>query len=119
MKWIIDNWSLLIVILAAIFGVVTYIKKFAQLPTNAQIDKVKEWLLYAVIEAEAQFGGGTGQLKLRYVYDLFITRFPDLVNVISFEKFSELVDEVLETMRHLIATNLDITYYIGMRDKDE
>ncbi|MFR6482019.1 MAG: hypothetical protein ACLUPD_10785 [Anaerotignum faecicola] len=41
-----------------------------------QREKVKEWLLLAVTEAEKELGSGTGQLKLRYVYDLFLRRFP-------------------------------------------
>ena len=114
MKWLMDNWSLLVVIVAAFACVTVYLKKFSDAPTEEQVAKIKEWLLYAVLEAEAQFGSGTGQLKLRYVYDLFITRFPDLVKIVSFEMFSKWVDEVLKEMRHLIETNLDITYYVGL-----
>lgn len=84
------------------------------MPSEEQITKVKEWLLYAVLEAEAEFGGGTGQLKLRYVYDLFLSKFPDIAKVITFATFSALVDEVLEDMRHILETNLDITYALGI-----
>jgi hypothetical protein len=114
MKWIIDNWSLLVVLACAVIAIFIYVKKFVNMPTEAQIAKVKEWLLYAVLQAESEFGGGTGQLKLRYVYDLFLSRFPDIAKVISFEMFSTLVDEVLEQMRHLLETNLDINYVLGI-----
>lgn len=65
MKWLIDNWSFLVV-MACIFGIaVVYIHKFVNLPSNSQLVKVKQWLLFAVIEAEKQYQGGTGELKLR------------------------------------------------------
>ena len=57
------------------------------MPTNEQLKKVKEWLLWAVAEAEKELGSGTGQLKLRYVYDMFIVKFPSLAKIISFETF--------------------------------
>lgn len=112
MKWIIDNWSLLVVVAAVCVCVFLYVKKFINTPTDEQIAKVKEWLLYAVTEAEKELGGGTGALKLRYVYNLFIEKFPYLVDIISFEMFSHLVDESLEQMKHLLETNSSIKAYV-------
>lgn len=117
MKWLIENWSLLVVAVAAVISVVIYVKGFATLPTDEQIAKVKEWLLYAVVEAEKELGGGTGQIKLRYVYDMFITKFPALVNVISFDMFSKLVDEALENMKHLLDTNSKVADYVGIVER--
>lgn len=118
MKWIIDNWSLLVVALCVVSSVILYIKKFTKLPTEEQITKVKEWLLWAVLQAEAEFGGGTGQLKLHYVYDLFVQRFPDIAALISFDMFDKLVDEVLVRMRRILETNLDITCALGIGGED-
>lgn len=112
MKWIIDNWSLLVVVLAIVIVGIVYIKKFIQMPTEKQIETLKEWLLFAVIQAEKEFGTKTGQVKLRYVYDMFLTKFPALVAVITFEQFSQLVDEALDKMKHLIETNTNLRYYI-------
>jgi hypothetical protein len=108
MKWLIENWSLLVVIFACVCVGFVYVKKFLDKPTDEQMAKIKEWLLYAVMEAEAQFGRGTGKLKLHYVYDMFITRFPGFIDIISFEMFSKLVDEALDEMRNLLKFNLDI-----------
>lgn len=112
MKWIVDNWSLLVVVLSVVVIIILYAKKFVKMPSEAQIKKVREWLLYAVVMAEKELGGGTGQIKLRYVYNLFAERFPSLVPIITFELFSALVDEALEKMRHLLDTNLDIKAYV-------
>lgn len=119
MKWLIENWSLLVVILAGLCVGFVYAKKFLDKPTDEQMAKIKEWLLYAVMEAEAQFGSGTGKLKLHYVYDMFITRFPAFVDIISFEMFSKLVDEALEEMRKLLQFNLDIKAFVIPEDDTE
>ena len=87
-----------IVIIAALF-IVLAIK---------QPKKVKEWLLYAVIEAEKELGSGTGPVKLRSVYDMFITKFPKLSVFISFSTFSEWVDVALDYMEKLLTDNKDV-----------
>ena len=105
MNFIINNWYIIVAVAAllAVGGVFVY--RFFHIPTEAQLAKVREWLLWAVTEAEKELGGGTGALKLRQVYDLFVTRFPWLAKVISFELFSSLVDEALEKMREMLKTN--------------
>ena len=64
-----------------------------------------EWLLYAVTKAEKELGAGTGKLKLRYVYDMFVARFEWLAKVITFDMFSMMVDEALEQMRTMLDSN--------------
>lgn len=65
----------------------------------------KNWLVWAVTEAEATFGSGTGQLKLRYAYELAINRFPTIAKFIPFSLFTKLVDEALVVMRKMIENN--------------
>lgn len=65
----------------------------------------KNWLVWAVTEAEKTFGSGTGQLKLRYAYELAIKRFPTIAKFIPFSLFAKLVDEALVTMRKMIENN--------------
>lgn len=113
MKWLIDNWTLLVVVAAVLVGVWFILKRIAAGPSEEQLLKVKEWLLFAVVMAEKELGAGTGQLKLRYVYDMFVEKFPALVSIISFELFSRLVDEALEKMRHLLEYNKDLEDYVS------
>lgn len=112
MKWLFDNWSLLVVVVAFFLVIFHYYKKFSALPSDAQLDKIREWLLFAVLEAEKIYSSGSGQAKLSYVYNLFLERFPSLVPVIPFELFSKLVDDVLVQMRHLLETNDSIRRYV-------
>ena len=68
----------------------------------------KNWLVWAVAEAEAMLGSKTGQLKLRYVYDLAVIRFPIMSKLLPFGMFSKLVDAALAVMNDMIANNSSI-----------
>lgn len=105
MEWLINNWFMLVVLAVVVAAIFITVKKFFGLPKDEQLEKVREWLLYAVTMAEKEYGGGTGKLKLRYVYDLFVSKFSWIAMVISFEKFSELVDRALDEMRPMIEQN--------------
>lgn len=105
MAFFFDYWPLIVAFFAIVFMAVVYVWRYAGLPTADQLDKVREWLLWAVTEAERELGGGTGQLKLRAVYDMFVQRFPSLARVIEFNTFSDLVDDALVEMREMLNKN--------------
>lgn len=107
-EFLANNWSIIIAVIAilVVAGVAVY--KFLQLPTSAQIEKVKKCLLAWVISAEADLGGGTGKVKLSVVYGYFVTAFPILKNFVSFETFSGWVDEALDTMREMLKENTNL-----------
>jgi len=113
MEWLINNWFVVIGLLAIVVGVGFAVYKFAGLPTKEQISKIKEWLLLAVTQAEKELGSGTGALKLRTVYDLFITKFPIAAKIVSFETFSLWVDEALDEMKKLLETNTAINTFVS------
>lgn len=112
MRFLIENWPVLLSFLCGVAVCMLFAVRFSKEPTEKKITMIKEWLLFAVVQAEKELGAGTGQIKLRYVWDLFIQTFPALAPVISFEMFSKLVDEALDQMRHLLETNQDILYYV-------
>lgn len=105
MEFIIQHWYTILVILVFIAGGVSAVIRFTKMTKAQRINQIRGWLLQAVILAEAEFGSGTGRLKLSSVYDRFCARFPWLAKIISFEKFGEYVDQVLAEMRQLIAQN--------------
>lgn len=78
-----------------------------------QKKKVVEWLKWAVTEAEKLLGSGTGQLKLRRVYDWFVAKFPVIAAIVPFRVFSAWVDVAIETMRDWLGTNKNVAGYIG------
>ena len=99
MKYIVENWFVIVGLIAVLTagGYAVYV--FVKMPSDKQLNKVREWLLYAVTKAEKELGGGTGQIKLRYVYDMFVARFTWLARVISFEAVAPLVVAWIEMIR--------------------
>ena len=119
MKYIVDNWYLIVATISILVVAIVNVVSFFQKPTADQIKALKEWLLLAVSAAEKELGSGTGKLKLRYVYDLFISKFPYMVKYITFDKFSEMVDQALEEMKALISSNKKVEAYILPENKEE
>lgn len=111
MTFLIQNWFeiLITIILATTLGFTAY--AFLKKPADEKIKNVKQWLLGAVIIAERELQGGTGELKLREVYDAAIERFPFLI-VIPFSTFSLWVDEALVKMKELLETNPAIARFV-------
>ena len=89
---------------------------FFKLDKKKRIEILNEWLLLAVIQAEKELGNGTGQVKLRFVYDLFLDKFTWLSRIISFETFSVLVDDALEKMRTMLDSNSELQNYVNKKD---
>ena len=112
MEFLVENWYILFAGLALLTVAGVFVFRYFNLPRDEQLAKVREWLLWAVTEAEKDLGGGTGKLKLRQVYDLFVVRFPWVAKIISFEVFSGLVDEALDEMRDMLKTNGEVRNYV-------
>lgn len=101
------TWYNIVFVLLAI-GVVAY---------GISVGKAKEWLKWAVCMAEKELGEKTGQLKLRYVYDMFVEKFPALASILPFSIFSKWVDLALEWMKDQLDKNAKIKAVIeGSKD---
>lgn len=79
----------------------------------------REWLLLAVTEAEKALGGGTGKLKLRQVYQAFLTNFGLFAKFVTFETFESWVSESLEQMKKMLADNKKVEEYVNGEKGDE
>lgn len=111
MEYLINNWFMIVALLAVLFVCFMVVRKWLSKPTTEQIANIKQWLLLAITEAEKQLGGGTGQLKLRFVYDWAVERFA-WVSVIPFTTFSSWVDEALAEMKKQLAENEAVKAYV-------
>ena len=100
--------TLVIVAIALVCGIIWFVK----LPKDKKIANIKEWLKFAVIDAEKELGSGTGQLKLRMVYNMAVKQFPFIVQLIPFDTFSGWVDEALDWMKDQLAENKVTQSYI-------
>lgn len=117
--FIINNWFLLVAAICIIVFIVVAVKKFLGLPTSDQIENIKEWLKYAVAMAEKELQSGTGQLKLRLVYQRFIETFPAIAKVVSFEVFSEWVDDALVWLNDQLSQNKNVKNLIESGNEGE
>lgn len=108
LTFIKEYWFIIIIAIAIISVISIKIYNWIKQPTEEQIKQVQEWLLYAVAKAEEVLGSGTGQLKLRYVYDMFVSKFPAIAVFISFETFTKMVDKALDEFKELLQTNPSI-----------
>lgn len=99
-----DIQTILILIIIGI-AIAISVYKFIKLSKEQQIENIKQWLVFACLEAEKTLGGKTGQVKLRYVYDLFVSKFKFVSYLIPFKTFSEWVDDSLVNMKLMISTN--------------
>ena len=98
MDKLVENWILIVLLISVICIAIDVVSKFIKLPSKEQEKKAKEWLLFAVTKAEMEMGGGTGALKLHYVYDMFVKRFPALAKIVKYERFEEWVKMALVRM---------------------
>lgn len=105
LETLIENWYIVAAVCACITVTAVAVYNYFGLPSGEQCQKIKEWLVFACMEAEKELGSGTGQLKLRMVYDAFLTKFGWLARFVSFDVFSKLVDEALEDVKAMLATN--------------
>lgn len=121
-NFIQEYWFLIVAAIAIVSVVSIKAYIWFKKPGNEQLEQVKQWLIYAVAKAEAELGSGTGQLKLRYVYDQFIKKFPAIAIFLSFEDFSKLVDEALEELEKMMKENQKIEMLIKpdeIQEEDE
>ena len=109
----LENIGIFIGVVGLIAFVGLCIYEFINLGKEKQLKIAKEWLLYMVIEAEKQLGEGTGAIKLRFVYDMFTNKFKFLSMLLSFEQFSSMVDDVLDRMRLMLASNEQLKSYVN------
>ena len=113
MEFLIENWAIIIAVVAIVSCAAVAIVKFAKSGKATQLESLRQWLLFAVTEAEKSLGSGTGKLKLRQVYDMFLTKFPWLAKIITFEQFSGMVDDALEDMNNMLSTNSAVKNYVN------
>lgn len=99
-----------------IFIAVLAVVLIAAVILAANVSAFRNWLVYAVTEAEAKFGGKTGKLKLRYVYDLAVEAFPVLAKTLPFSFFSWAVDAALLIMRGMIEDNKQIADIVNKKE---
>lgn len=106
--WIREYWFVFILFIGVVATAAIKIYKFINTPSGEQLKKVQQWLIWAVAKAEEVLGSGTGQLKLRYVYDMFITKFPVIAKFVTYDEFKAMTEKALEEFKKMLESNKQI-----------
>ena len=109
LSFIATYWYLIVAAIAIISVISIKVYVFLKTPVKEQLNKIQEWLVWAVAQAEKELGSGTGQMKIKYVYDLFITKFPAVAIFVPYSTFSNMVEKALEEFKEMIASNQRIS----------
>lgn len=112
MQFFIDYWYVILALIVLLVFIGAFIYRFFKMPSKEQIKALQEWLKYAVCYAEQKLKSGTGQLKLRKVYDMALTKFPWITTIYSFAEFEKDVDVALEWMKKQLSDNKNIEQLI-------
>ena len=81
--------------------------------------KIKEWLIDACAKAEEYLGSGTGELKLRFVYNMFVKQYPIFSKFISFDTFQNWVELALKEFKRILSESEQAQAFFGIKTESE
>lgn len=107
-----DNWYVFLCLCAMIAYGADKVFHFSERPSKIEQNSMLEFLKKAVVDAEIEYGRGTGELKLRAVYSMVVNKYHWVALFVPFETFKKMVDEAIDWMNDQIVTNGYIQDYI-------
>lgn len=106
LNFIIKNWDFILLIAAAAAGVV-----YAIFKGNKSV--IMKMLFDLVTQAEKEYGGGTGALKLAAVIDQIYPKLPAVIKTfITVDRLSGWVEDALNEAKKKWQSNIAISTYI-------
>ena len=119
LSFIATYWYLIVAAIAIISVISIKVYVFLKTPGKEQLNKIQEWLVWAVAQAEKELGSGTGQMKIKYVYNLFITKFPSIAIFVPYSLFSSMVEKALDEFKDLVSNNQRISEEFAVEEAIE
>ena len=105
-QFLLANWDSVLVVLAFLALIVVLVKR-------GETKVLNKVLFSLVTQAEKQFGGGTGKLKLAAVSDWIYQRIPAVLKLLFSEKdIEKLIEDALEEAKKAWGTNGNLAAYI-------
>lgn len=89
-SFISENYSTILAAIIIVFAAAT------------QVGNIKEWLVLMCAMAEEQFGGGTGIIKARAVYDKFSEKYKIIGKIMPYPVFEIILEWALKKMEATI-----------------
>lgn len=106
LDFVLKNWDSVLVVLAVVAVVIVLICR----KEYALLDRI---ILVLVTEAEKQFGGGTGALKLAAVIDWIYPKIPAIIRIfITEERLVSIIERVLDEAKRKWDANPSLSEYI-------
>ena len=102
LAFLLANWDSVLVILAFLALIVVLVKR-------GETKVLNKVLFSLVTQAEKQFGGGTGKLKLAAVSDWIYQRIPAILKLLFIES---MIETALEEAKKAWGNNENIAAYI-------
>lgn len=124
MKWMADNWSMIVAAVAAIAITTMRILRYMRMTKEEQEETIRkhkealtravtEWALKGITEAEKDFGAGTGKLKIRAVYEKAIELFgAEIAEIMTIDQFNVIIQKPLAEMRKMLEDNTSAREYV-------
>lgn len=107
LNFLLLNWDSVLVVLAVLVGVIVLLAK----KQYAILDRI---ILVLVTEAEKQYGGGTGAVKLAAVIDWVYPKIPAVIRLFITEaQLVAAIERVLAEAKAKWEKNPNISSYIG------
>jgi hypothetical protein len=107
LNFLLSNWDSVLVVAAALAAVIALIAK----KQYAILDRI---ILVLVTEAEKQYGGNTGSLKLAAVIDWVYPKIPAVIRLFITEaQLVAAIERVLAEAKTKWESNKNISTYIG------
>lgn len=106
MMLLLENSDFVFTVLILISSVFAMIWKYITFPSARRKERILLWLVQAVEYAERIYGGKTGNIKLSFVYNMFIDKFGFVGMFVSQEVFNELVDKAIAIMEETLNESL-------------
>ena len=102
MTVLLGNWELILFIILLVVVGIFKVNSFLKNPSAKRQELILTWLVQAVTVAENKFGSKTGQIKLSYVYHLFLEKYGFLGMFVSQEIFEKLVNKAIVIMEETL-----------------
>jgi hypothetical protein len=111
LNFLLSYWDSVLVVVAATGGIIFLIAK----KQYAILDRI---IFALVTEAEKQYGGGTGAVKLAAVIDWVYPKIPAIIRLfITAPQLTKIIERVLAEAKTKWNMNPSISTYLGKADE--
>ena len=113
LTFIVENWDFILLIVAAVASVVYFVFKGNKSVVMKMLDAL-------VTEAEKEFGGGTGSLKLASVVAEIYPKLPAVIKMfITEDILTEWIEDARDAAKEKWKQNAALAQYIGQPAEEQ